>query len=72
MSLFNAGGVTSEFLGAGLTKYLGVTADNFDNLFLLLTICLGTGLLPLFALNLIDEVSDDGEGDGDVENVKTA
>jgi hypothetical protein len=34
---------------------------------------LGTGLLPLFALNLIDEVSDDGEGDGDVENgVKTA
>jgi len=76
MSLFNAGGVTSEFLGAGLTKYLGVTADNFDNLFLLLTICLGTGLLPLFALNLIDEVSDDdvegGDGDDIESGVKTA
>lgn len=63
MSLFNAGGVTSEFLGAGLTKSLGVTADNFDNLFLLLSICLVTGLLPLAAINLIDEVKDDDADD---------
>jgi len=56
MSLFNAGGVTSEFLGAGLTKTLGVTADNFDNLFLLVLICNVASLLPLAALNLVDEV----------------
>jgi len=59
MSLFNAGGVTSEFLGAGLTQSLGVTADNFDNLFLLVLICNVTGLLPLAALKLIDEVKED-------------
>jgi hypothetical protein len=41
-----------------------------------LTICLGTGLLPLFALNLVDEVSDNdvegGDGDDIESGVKTA
>lgn len=59
MSLFNAGGVTSEFLGAGLTKQLGVTADNFDNLFLLASICIVCNLLPLAAINLVDEAKDE-------------
>lgn len=67
MSLFNAGGVTSEFLGAGLTKSLGVTADNFDNLFTLVAICCASGLLPLFAINLIDEVRDDVEDDSFID-----
>ena len=68
MSLFNAGGVTSEFLGAGLTKSLGVTADNFDNLFLLVSICLVTGLLPLAAINLVDEVKEEAATDVDLES----
>jgi len=68
MSLFNAGGMTSEFLGAGLTKSLGVTADNFDNLFLLVSICLLTGLLPLAAINLVDEVKEGAVEGGDLES----
>ncbi|CAL6365032.1 unnamed protein product [Bathycoccus prasinos] len=75
MSLFNFGGVTSQFLGAGLTEKLGVTADNFDNLFELVAICNFTTLLPLAAIGFLNEVEveqeeeeeegDDGGGDGD-------
>jgi folate/biopterin transporter len=72
MSLFNFGGVTSQFLGAGLTEKLGVTADNFDNLFELVAICNFTTLLPLAAIGFLNEVEqeeeeegDDGGGDGE-------
>ena len=64
MSLFNFGGVTSQFLGAGLTEKLGVTADNFDNLFELVTICNFTTLLPLVAIGFLNEVEQrEEEGD---------
>ena len=71
MSLFNFGGVTSQFLGAGLTEKLGVTANNFDNLFELVAICNFTTLLPLAAIGFLNEVEqeeeegDDGGGDGE-------
>ena len=64
MSLFNFGGVTSQFLGAGLTEKLGVTADNFDNLFELVAICNFTTLLPLVAIGFLNEVEQrEEEGD---------
>ena len=63
MSLFNFGGVTSQFLGAGLTEKLGVTADNFDNLFELVAICNFTTLLPLVAIEFLNDVEQEEEGD---------
>jgi len=72
MSLFNFGGVTSQFLGAGLTEKLGVTADNFDNLFELVAICNFTTLLPLAAIGFLNEVEqeeeeEEGDDGGDGE-----
>ena len=64
MSLFNFGGVTSQFLGAGLTEKLGVTADNFDHLFELVTICNFTTLLPLVAVEFLNDVEEREEDDG--------
>lgn len=45
--MLNAGGFSSGFLGAGLTKALGVTSQNYDNLALLVLICNLSSLLPL-------------------------
>uniref|UniRef100_A0A7S0MRD9 Folate-biopterin transporter n=1 Tax=Pyramimonas obovata TaxID=1411642 RepID=A0A7S0MRD9_9CHLO len=59
MSVFNAGGVASGALGAGLTELLGVTAENFDNLALLVTICNLSSLLPLPFLFLLNDVATD-------------
>ena len=64
MSLFNFGGVTSQFLGAGLTEKLGVTADNFDHLFELVAICNFTTLLPLVAIEFLNDVEEREEDDG--------
>jgi len=58
MSVFNAGGVASGALGAGLTEYLGVTSTNFDNLALLVTLCNLSSLMPLPFLFLLNEVTD--------------
>jgi hypothetical protein len=60
LSVFNAGGVASGALGAGLTEMLGVTATNFDNLALLVTITNLSSLLPLPFLFLLNDVEDDG------------
>ena len=59
MSLFNFGGVTSSFLGAGLTEKFGVTSNNFEHLFELVAICNFTTLLPLFAIGFLDEVDNE-------------
>ena len=55
--MFNAGGVASGALGAGLTELLGVTAENFDNLALLVAICNLSSLLPLPFLFLLNDVA---------------
>ena len=49
MSVFNAG-VVSGALGAALTSALGVTSENFDNLFWLVLVCNLSSLAPLAGL----------------------
>merc|ERR1711920_658739 len=55
MSVFNGAGVVGSETGALLTKVLGVTEDNFDQLGLLVAICNLSSLLPLLAIGWIDE-----------------
>lgn len=53
MSIWNLGGLLSQELGALLTHWLGVTENNFDNLWLLLLITNLSTLLPLPLLKLL-------------------
>ena len=61
MSGFNAAGILGTELGAVLTAWLGVSASedgggiDFTNLGLLITICNLSSLLPLLALDWLDE-----------------
>ncbi|OEL36321.1 Folate-biopterin transporter 1, chloroplastic [Dichanthelium oligosanthes] len=57
MSISNAGGVAGGLVGAGLTQFLGVTRDNFENLPLLITVCNLSSLLPLPLLGLLPDES---------------
>ena len=61
MSVFNAGGVVSGALGAGLTSALGVTSENFDNLFCLVLVCNLSSLAPLAGLGWLDEAPEEEE-----------
>ena len=61
MSVFNAGGVVSGALGAGLTSALGVTSENFDNLFWLVLVCNLSSLAPLAGLGWLDEAPEEEE-----------
>jgi folate/biopterin transporter len=62
MSLFNGAGILGTELGALLTDALGVSASadggptDFTNLGLLVTICNLSSLLPLLAIDFLDEV----------------
>lgn len=58
MSISNGGGVAGGVLGAGLTQFLGVTSQNFDNLALLLVLCNASSLLPLPFLSLLPSESE--------------
>ncbi|CAK9234396.1 unnamed protein product [Sphagnum troendelagicum] len=53
MSISNGASVTGGFLGAGLTRLLGVTSNNFQNLALLVLLCHLSSLLPLPFLGLL-------------------
>jgi hypothetical protein len=64
LSVFNGGGVASGAAGAGLTSALGVTSDNFDNLFWLVLICNLSSLVPLLGLGWLDEAEKGGEESG--------
>ena len=64
MSVFNAGGVVSGALGAALTSALGVTSENFDNLFWLVLVCNLSSLAPLAGLGWLDEAPEDDEPGG--------
>lgn len=59
MSVYNASGVTSSELGALLTSALGVTDSNFDRLWLLITLCSFSYLLPLPFLRFVDRAPPD-------------
>jgi folate/biopterin transporter len=66
MSSFNGAGTLGTELGAALTKLLGVTETNFDNLGLLTVICNVSSLFPLFFIGWLDETGgEDKEGTRD-------
>ncbi|KAM0924678.1 hypothetical protein ACQ4PT_004632 [Festuca glaucescens] len=68
MSISNAGSVAGGLVGAGLTQFLGVTKDNFENLALLIAVCNLSSLLPLPLLGLLPDespVANDGQTQGD-------
>lgn len=53
MSIVNGGSFVGSALGAGLTSTLGVTSTDFSNLFLLVTFCVMSTLLPAPFLGLL-------------------
>lgn len=55
MSILNGGGFLGSFLGGVLTSWFGVTADNFDNLAMLVLVCTVLSLAPLPLLRLVPE-----------------
>jgi folate/biopterin transporter len=61
MSINNGAGAIGTEIGAGLTKWLGVTDTNFDNLALLTVICNVSSLYPLFFIGWLDEVGSQSE-----------
>ncbi|OCQ99410.1 folate-biopterin transporter [Oscillatoriales cyanobacterium USR001] len=61
MSVLNLAGLVSNELGALLTHWLGVTATNFDNLWLLILIAKLSHLLPLPFLGLLPSVNIESE-----------
>jgi folate/biopterin transporter len=63
MSIFNGASTVGTEVGAGLTKLMGVTEDNFDNLGMLTIICNLSSLYPLLFIGWLDEVGDASEED---------
>lgn len=61
MSINNGAGALGTEIGALLTKALGVTETNFDNLGLLTVICNISSLYPLFFIGFLDEVGSKSE-----------
>jgi folate/biopterin transporter len=66
MSSFNGAGTLGTELGAALTKLLGVTETNFDNLGLLTVICNVSSLFPLLFIGWLDETDETGEEDAEI------
>ena len=54
MSIMNGGGVFGSFLGAGMTKFFGITSTDFTNLPGLVFICTVLQFSPLVFLNLVE------------------
>jgi len=63
MSIFNGASTVGTEVGALLTKQLGVTESNFDNLALLNVICNVSSLYPLIFIGLLDGVGTKSEAD---------
>jgi len=61
MSIRNGSSTLGTEIGALLTKLMGITESNFDNLALLTTFCNLTSLLPLFLIGWLDKVGDMSE-----------
>lgn len=77
MSILNGGSFVGGALGAGLTHLLGVTSDNFSNLFTLVALCTVSTLLPAPFLGLLPTTLDKELAEnkqvqlGDVEQQRT-
>ena len=61
MSIFNGASTVGTEVGAALTKVMGVTEDNFDNLGMLTIICNLSSLYPLIFIGWLDGVGDVSE-----------
>jgi len=61
MSIFNGASAVGTEIGAALTKVMGVTEQNFDNLALLLVVCNISSLFPLLFFNLIKDAGSQSE-----------
>ena len=62
MSIYNAGGLVSQELGAAVTQWFGVTDSEFSNLPQLITLCSLSSLLTLPFINVL------GDTDGNEKN----
>ena len=58
MSVNNLSGAMSGLLGGVLTRFMGITEHNFDNLSQLIILCNLSGLLPLAFLKLLPDEND--------------
>jgi folate/biopterin transporter len=67
MSIFNSAGTVSQALGALLTYWLGITATNFDSLWLLVVITNLSTLLPLPFINWLPAAQEQAETSRDRE-----
>ena len=63
MSIFNGASTVGTEIGAVLTKQLGVTESNFDNLALLNIICSLSSLYPLIFIGLLDGIGTKSEAE---------
>lgn len=63
MSIFNGASTVGTEVGALLTKQLGVTESNFDNLGMLNIICNLSSLYPLIFIGLLDGIGSKSESD---------
>ena len=54
MATWNLGEIFSKQFGGVLTYFLGITANNFDNLWILMTISSLSQIIPVFLLNLFE------------------
>jgi folate/biopterin transporter len=63
MSIYNGASTVGTELGALLTKIVGITESNFDNLAVLTIFCNLTSLWPLFFIGWLDQVGDVSEAD---------
>mmetsp|Transcript_20792 Transcript_20792/g.51115 ORF Transcript_20792/g.51115 Transcript_20792/m.51115 type:complete len:146 (+) Transcript_20792:525-962(+) len=53
MSINNMGGILGSQIGAMITTYLGVSATNLDNFWLLVVICNASTVLPLVLIGWV-------------------
>ncbi|WP_442936157.1 folate/biopterin family MFS transporter [Nostoc sp.] len=67
MSVFNSAGTVSQALGALLTYWLGITATNFESLWLLVIITNLSTLLPLPFINWLPAAEEQAETSKDGE-----
>lgn len=68
MSIFNGASTVGTEIGALLTKMLGVTESNFDNLGILTIVCNLTSLYPLLFIGLLDGVGTKSEAEIEEES----
>ncbi|KAK9802751.1 hypothetical protein WJX73_008456 [Symbiochloris irregularis] len=64
MSILNGGAFVGSAAGSLLTSWFGVTAENFDNLAILVLLCTLSSLAPLPLLRLVPDLKNSAEDDG--------